>query len=157
PIDGNSVGLVETGAGGRATISRIPGLPAAGDCRDDLRGSVDPTNAVVEGIRKIEIAIGIKADIERPVQQRPHGWPPIPAIAALTSSHSRRDDPGLICHRPALGFSSADLNIAIAVLNRSLLTSSASVTCDVRCSPSLLARLMACARSAPRSQAFCGR
>jgi hypothetical protein len=99
PVDRDAVGFVEAGFDCRAAVARIAGFAAAGDRRDDAARRVDPPDAMVEGIRKIEIAGRVEADIERPVQRRARGRPAIAGKAALAGADRRRDDPVLLRHQ----------------------------------------------------------
>ena len=99
-IDGDPVGLVEAGPRGRSAISGIAGLAAAGAGRDHTRARIDPPNAMVEGVGKIQVATCVEPDVEWAVQQGARRWPAIAGIALLAGSYRCRNNPGLLWHRP---------------------------------------------------------
>jgi hypothetical protein len=99
-VDRDAVGLIEAGARRRAAaIPGIAGLAAAGPGRDHARARIDAPDAVVEGVRKVEVPARVEADIERSVQQSPRSWPAIAGVALLAGTDHCRNNPGLLRHR----------------------------------------------------------
>src|SRR5271166_174978 len=82
-IDGDTIGFVEGSSCRRAAIAGITRLAAARDGCDNTRSPVDAADAVVERVREIEIAGGVKTDIERAVQLRLYRRSAIAGKAAL--------------------------------------------------------------------------
>jgi hypothetical protein len=97
-VDRDAVGLVEPGQGGGAPIPPIARFARPGAGRDDAGPRIDPPDAVIEGVREIEIAGIVEADIEGPVQPRSIGGSPVSGKTRLAGADRRCDQPGLIWH-----------------------------------------------------------
>src|ERR1700747_2731351 len=111
-VDRDAVGLGQPRANGGGAPAEITGFARAGAGRDDTGLRIDPPDAMVKGVGKIEIAVRVEADIERPVQEGSFGRSAIPREAPLAGADCRRDNPGLTWHqRPPL-VDKSDLSIA---------------------------------------------
>ena len=118
PVDRDAVRLVELSANSGAAVAGVAGLARAGTGGDDAGPHIDPPDAVVEGVREIEIASSVEADIERPVQNGSVGRPAIPGKAPFAGPDRCRDDPGLTWHGWPFSIEESDLSIGFRAGDR---------------------------------------
>src|SRR5262249_26897745 len=95
-VDRDAIRLVELSSNSGTAVAGVAGRARTGTGRDDTGPRIDPPNAVVEGVREIEIAFSVEADVEGPVEHGSVTAPPIPSKARWAGPAGCRDDPGLI-------------------------------------------------------------
>jgi hypothetical protein len=93
-IDGNSIGIVQLGAGSRATVAAKAGSAVAGHSGDDPRKRIDAADAL--GIRagNEKASQGIQRDVSDLADTGPGGGTTIPTIGAAPVASHRSNDPG---------------------------------------------------------------
>src|SRR5687768_11825078 len=68
PVGKHAVRLVEGRPGCRTAVPGVTLLPVPGYCGDDARLRVHAADAVIEGVRYVQVALPVLAAVERLVQ-----------------------------------------------------------------------------------------